>query len=211
MSTPTTTSTTTPGASPGRRIGLREQNKIRTRMAIREAAMTLFAAQGYAQTTVEQIARAAEVSHTTFFRYFASKEQVVLSDDLDDARDEVFATLPRGLGHFDLLRRLVIELFRLGMADPWASNRERVKLIEAEPVLRTAYQVELDGAISKAADFFAEYTGRDPSDLRLRVFLAAAGGMMFHLVNDAGDDKDDDALLDQLLEAIDLLEQGLPL
>lgn len=57
--------------------------------------MRLFEKQGYAGTTVEQIAREAEVSHTTFFRYFSSKEQVVLSDDLDDVRARVIAGVPR--------------------------------------------------------------------------------------------------------------------
>ncbi|ROZ88949.1 TetR family transcriptional regulator [Gordonia sp. OPL2] len=207
MATPTTTPGTT---GPGRRIGLREKNKMRTRTAIRDAAMRLFAEHGYNQTTVEQIAREAEVSHTTFFRYFSSKEQVVLSDDLEDARDEALAAIPPGLGHFGLLRRLVTDLFRIGTADAWASNAERMRLIQSEPALRTAYQIESDRAISEATDFFAEYTGTDPDDLRLRVFIAAAGGVMFHFAR-AADDVLDDDLLSTLLGAIDLLEQGLPL
>ncbi|AZG45620.1 TetR family transcriptional regulator [Gordonia insulae] len=203
------TPTTTPGAGPGRRIGLREKNKMRTRKAIRDAAMRLFAEQGYAQTTVEQIAREAEVSHTTFFRYFASKEQVVLADDLEQAREEALAAIPPGLGHFDLLRRLVTDLFRVGAADEWVDNADRMRLIQAEPALRTAYQIESDRAISELTDFFADYTGRSSDDLRLRVFIAAAGGVMFHFAE--SDDLDGDDLLATLLEAIDLLERGLPL
>lgn len=68
------------------RAGARAEHKQRTRTAIHQAAMKLFAAQGYAKTTVEQIAEEAQVSHTTFFRYFGSKELVVISDDLHDAR-----------------------------------------------------------------------------------------------------------------------------
>ncbi len=50
-------------AAPVPPIGLREKHKRRTRAAIRAAAMELFDANGYAQTTVAQIAEAADVSH----------------------------------------------------------------------------------------------------------------------------------------------------
>src|ERR1700712_5144937 len=64
-------------------IGLRERKKIRTRAAIRDNAMRLFREQGYTATTVDQIAEAADVSPSTFFRYFPNKEAVVLADDVD--------------------------------------------------------------------------------------------------------------------------------
>ncbi len=199
-----------PGKSPGRPLGLRGQRKQRTRAAIREAALRLFESQGYAQTTVEQIAREAGVSHTTFFRYFVSKEQMVIADDLDDLREETLAAIPPGLGRFDLLRELIRAYYRLAMADPWASSSVRARLITSEPTLRVANQIEADAAISQATEFFARYLGVEADDRRLQVFVAAAGGVMFHIACGVPD-MSDDGVLDHLLDAVDLLEAGLPI
>ena len=59
-------------------LGLRERKKAKTRAAIQAHALRLFAQQGYAETTVDQIAEAVGVSQSTFFRYFPTNEDVVL-------------------------------------------------------------------------------------------------------------------------------------
>jgi AcrR family transcriptional regulator len=60
--------------------GLRERKKRATRAAIHDAGMRLFAEQGFARTTVDQIAEAAEVSRATVFTYFPTKEDIVFGD-----------------------------------------------------------------------------------------------------------------------------------
>lgn len=197
-------------ASETPRISLREKQKIRTRKAIREAAMTLFAESGYTQTTVEGIAREAEVSHTTFFRYFQTKEQVVISDDLDEEVAEALAAIPPGLGHFDLLRHVVEEMFRVAADDEWASNPERLRLLRNEPILAEAHKARTEESISETTEFFAEYLGVPSDDFALGVFIGAAGGVVFRIMDRAADPRDKQ-YRGKLLDAIDLLEKGLPL
>jgi Bacterial regulatory proteins, tetR family len=65
----------------GPALGLRERKKIRLRRTIQAVALRLLEVQGYEHTTVEQIVEAAETSTTTFYRYFPTKEDVVLDND----------------------------------------------------------------------------------------------------------------------------------
>ncbi len=60
---------------------LRERRRQETRLEISRAALELFELQGFAATTVEEIARAAGVSSSTFFRCFATKEESVWGPD----------------------------------------------------------------------------------------------------------------------------------
>src|SRR5258708_40321796 len=76
--------------------GLRERKKIKLGRAIQTAALRLFETQGYEHTTVEQIAEAAETSTTTFYRYFPTKEDVVLDNDASPLFETTAAVRPAG-------------------------------------------------------------------------------------------------------------------
>lgn len=70
--------------------GLRERKKARTRALVAETAMGLFAARGFDAVTVAEVAEAAEVSVTTVFNYFPTKEDLFY-----DRQDEVVEHLSR--------------------------------------------------------------------------------------------------------------------
>jgi AcrR family transcriptional regulator len=76
-------------------VDWRERKKAQTRQRLQEQALRLFVERGYEATTVEQIAAAAGVSHMTFFRYFPTKEDAVLSDSYDPLLVAAIRNRPR--------------------------------------------------------------------------------------------------------------------
>ncbi len=86
----------------------RAQNRDRTRQALAEAAIELFAAQGYVATTVEQIANLAAVSPRTFFRHFDSKEDVLLPFDEPMSAAGAIRSQPPSLSDVEALRAALV-------------------------------------------------------------------------------------------------------
>jgi AcrR family transcriptional regulator len=104
----------TVGVHEGPSAGRRERKKMRTREALIEAAFTLFEEKGFDSTTVEEIADAVDVSSRTFFRYFSSKEDVVLTfqDDQFSAMMQAFTARPAGEPVITAMRHAAVSTLR---------------------------------------------------------------------------------------------------
>lgn len=116
--------------------GWRERKKAQTRQRLQEQALRLFLERGYEATTVEQIAAAAGVSHMTFFRYFPTKEDAVLSDSYDPLLVAAIRARPRTEDPVTRVRTAV----RDGLGAIYAIDRDallvRVRLTLRTPALR---------------------------------------------------------------------------
>jgi AcrR family transcriptional regulator len=159
------------------RPGLRERKKAKTRASIQAHALRLFAKQGYHATTVEQIADAAEVSPSTFFRYFPTKEDVVLYDDFDPRLIEAFLAQPAELAPVTALRRAIRQVFEQAPAADTARELQRHELARVVPELRARM---LDGFVSGLellSDALAERTGRRSDDVEVRTLAGAIIGI----------------------------------
>ena len=200
---------------------LRERKKARTRASIREHALRLFREQGYQATTVEQIAAAAEVSPSTFFRYFPTKEDVVLQDDMDVRMVEKFAAQPPELAPIPAMRAAMRETWKSFTDEEWELIFEGARLSMTVPEVRARAMHEFSRSISAIAAALAQRVGRSPDDLRVRVLAGAVIGVMMsvflpeELEGELG--PGDGAPLfgpdsvGRIDEALALLEQGLPL
>jgi AcrR family transcriptional regulator len=203
-----------PGAEP--RPGLRERKKARTRAAIREHALRLFREKGYDDTTVEQIAEAAEVSPSTFFRYFPTKEDVVLQDDLDLLWLEAIQEQPPDMSPIAAMRAGVHTAFARMSDSDWAQLRETTELAMAVPAVRARMLAELARTTQLLAEAVAERSGRDPGDFAVRALAGAVVGIAMAAWFDEGSELmafDDQAKLatfaDRFEHGLTLLEAGL--
>ena len=200
-----------PAASP-EKLSLRERKKLKTRTAIQEHAMRLFREQGYDATTVEQIADAAEVSPSTFFRYFPTKEDVVLFDATDPLMFASFAAQPGELSVVEALKRSFHDVYAELTPEELASQIERQELIRTVPELRGRMLDDLVRSIDILAEMVAERVGRSPQDIAVRSFSGALIGMIMGVFLAAGDalqgEMDYIKLFDETMAQ---LEAGLPL
>ncbi len=186
--------------------GLRERKKLKTREAIRRAAFRLFDDSGYANTTVEQIADAAEVSPSTFFRYFPSKESVLLADDMDPVMLEALARQPADLSPVAAVRKAAEETFATMSEDQWEVERTRQRLIFSIPEIKAAHYDEYYRTIRMLAEALSRRLGRDRDDFELRVFAGALTGAIMGVV-----EQNEPFSLDDMFRALDFLEKGMPL
>lgn len=193
------------------RPGLRERKKLKTRVAIREAAYRLMDEQGYGATTVEQIAAAAEVSPSTVFRYFPAKEDIVLSGEFGPVFAAAVRARPAGEPPLESVRAVLRGAVGTVLADRPEEFARRGRLLLEIPAVRARMAeatAETSLLLSRAV---ADRTGRAANDLEVLVFtasvLAALREVAIHWAEHGR--KDDPAVL--VDRALDALSGGLAL
>ena len=191
------------------RPGLRERKKAKTRAAIRQHALRLFREQGYDATTVEQIAEAAEVSHTTFFRYFPTKEDVVLQDNMELIWIDALRAQPPGLPPVEALRASLRDAFASLSPGDLAKIRETTDFALSVPAVRARMLDDLARTIQVMATALAERTGRSPDDFEVRTLAGAALGVAISSWFTAQGDMQ--RFMTDYARALELLLTGLPL
>lgn len=188
---------------------LRERKIARAKASIQECVLRLFAKQGYVKTTVEQIADVAEVSPSTFFRYFQTKEAVVLYDSLDPIIVEAFRRQPPEFSIIQALRNAMKETFGSLSTEKHTLEMQRFELLRTIPELRVTMYEEMARNIDLFAEIIGERTQKDPDSLEVRNLAGAIIGVgMAALIQAYKRPKEIDSV-DTFDAALARLESGL--
>jgi AcrR family transcriptional regulator len=186
VSVPTRTKTPrrrTAGSGPS---PLQQKKRQLVRHEIAHAAWLLFADRGYEAATVDDIAREAGVSRRTFFRYFSSKEDVVVETSEAFAEDllAAVASRPRDEAPFVAIREALrpVVLSRLAAADEAGAI---IRLLRESRTLRRAMLERHARMEERLAALIAERTGtdtrRDPTPALLAFVTSALVDTAFNV------------------------------
>jgi AcrR family transcriptional regulator len=155
------------------------------------------------------------VSPSTFFRYFPTKEDLVLQDDVDTMIAAAFERQPAGLGPVAAFRAALREVTGSYSQADLDVIRETTALIVTVPEVRARATDEFARMIAVLSESLARRTGRPPDDLAVR---AVAGGIIgvilsitLPLRSRPGDEDAITAMFERTDRALALLEAGLPL
>jgi AcrR family transcriptional regulator len=188
---------------------LRERKRTRTRLMIQGEAMRLIAEKGYENTTVDDIAYAAAISPRTFFRYFPTKEDVVIWDEYDPIVPELFAARPADEPLAESLRSFLHQ----ALGGLYERDREqlllRARLLTTVPELRARLRDDQRTGERRMAEHLAERRGVPVDDLAVQVLAAAFGATIIVALERWVEDDGKSDLMELLDRALESLAAGM--
>jgi AcrR family transcriptional regulator len=166
------------------RISLRERKRITAMHRIQTVALELFEREGFDNVTVERIAELAEVSPSSIYRWFGSKERLVIWDEYDPtalaAIEEGLTTAPP----LEALREVVRMTMGGAFADDAERMRRRLRIAFSNPGVEAASTLETYEMATAIAAVIAGARGDDVHDLDVQVaahaFVGALLGALRH-------------------------------
>jgi len=192
-----------------RGLGLRERKKRQTRETIERVALELFAERGYDQTTLAEIAEAADISPRTVFSYFPSKEDILFCTEsgyIENVR-EALQQRPAGTNTVDALREFISS-----MPPPDEQGLLRKRVVAASPDLQLKLRAHIGLLEGVLAESFAKDLGAGPDDVRPGL-IAASMTAAFAAVRDrleaAADMPDHSEVMEILDEVLEFMRGGL--
>jgi AcrR family transcriptional regulator len=192
-------------------VELREQRRERNAREIQQTAISLFAERGYDAVTVEDIAREAGISERTFFRYFASKDHLLVAEAgrRIEVIHESLVGQPQDLDAWRALRNAVLDQSAsedaVGRnAAIWAHLTKEAPALLAKMIMHGALEGTHNIEVELARRLGVPATDALP-DVMMRVTLAAVQSSYLRWLDDDGAG----SLVDLTATALDLVGEGL--
>ncbi len=174
-----------------REATLRERKKATAMRHIQASAVALFVERGFDAVTIEQVAAAAQVSPSTVYRYFGTKEGLVLHDEHDA---EIRALAPRLLAEYDPVTAFLVGLDRIGethLRDPRMIHL-RTELWFSTPSVRAAGYLVADALIDELTGQLLASPRNELTWSQARTLIGALiGGLLASIrswIEDGGED-----------------------
>ena len=170
-------------------MSLRERKKQQTKQRIQDEAFRLVREGSFETTTIEAIAAAADVSPSTVYRYFGTKEGVLLWDELEPPSWEVLAEELERHPPLEALLATFEQVMQIGFHLPDAAMRERIRMLFELPELRSALRDSMAAYERQLANMIVEHSQEDW--LEARVIAAVTIGTLGAALEDwvMGDDE----------------------
>jgi AcrR family transcriptional regulator len=159
-------------------LPLRERKRLAAMHRIQTVALELFEAEGFDAVTVEHIADVAEVSPSSIYRWFGTKESIVIWDEFDPQTvAAIDAAMTTAAGPLDALRQ-VVKAILAALEGDQDRVRRRTELAFANPTVEAASIRETYEMANLIAAVLRAHVGEDIDDLDLQVFAHAFVGAL---------------------------------
>lgn len=190
-------------------LPLRERKKLQTMRRIQSVALDLVESVGFDAVTVEAIAAGADVSPSTVYRYFETKEGVFLWDEFDALVIAAFDAALGALGPVEAMRHAFHSVLGREMGPERPRLLRHLDVIFSEPALEHAMRREVDSIRAALAAVLAGHLRRPQSDLDVNVVAAAITGALFAAIEVWARKDGRELLTDLLDDAVDVLARGV--
>ncbi len=188
--------------------GLRERKRLAAMARVQAVAIDLFEARGFDAVTVEEIAEASDVSPSSVYRYFGTKEDLVLWDEIEpDATRLLRSALAREVP-LEGVRQLVLDALD-APPDGERQVRRRVALMMSTPELEQAGAARTYAFAELIGRVLAERTGRSMADLDVQVFSHALTGGLLGMLHHWHGSGFAEPLRDVAVRVFEIFEDGL--
>ena len=187
-------------------LSLRERKRLRAMRRIQSVALELFEEHGFDEVTIDQIATITEVSPSTIYRYFGTKEMIVIWDEYDPLAIQAIMAELDDHPPLEAVRRVVQGMLLSAFDHDAERIHRRMRLAFTHPSLEAASTLQAYEMAQLIGGVIATKLERDPDELDIQVFSHAfvggiLGGLRHWYASDFATPMQD--VIDRLLDTLD--------